>query len=135
MPTVVVSAAIFDDLGRICCVQQTYGGMHWALPGGGLEPGESPLGALEREVREETVYAIRVGRLIGVYSAPWQDRLVLCLGATLLGRGPWAATGEIAAVGFFGRDELPEPMTPRMRHRIHDAFDGKIGVMHVFEEG
>ncbi|MEU0287044.1 NUDIX domain-containing protein [Streptomyces sp. NPDC006147] len=29
-------------------------GVHWAMPGGGTEPGESPLEAAEREVREET---------------------------------------------------------------------------------
>lgn len=29
-------------------------GVHWAMPGGGMEPGESPLEAAEREVREET---------------------------------------------------------------------------------
>jgi 8-oxo-dGTP pyrophosphatase MutT (NUDIX family) len=28
-------------------------GAHWAMPGGGLDPGESPLQAAEREVREE----------------------------------------------------------------------------------
>ncbi|MEU0580610.1 NUDIX domain-containing protein [Streptomyces griseoincarnatus] len=29
-------------------------GVHWAMPGGGMEPGESPLETAEREVREET---------------------------------------------------------------------------------
>ncbi|MGW2496668.1 NUDIX hydrolase [Streptomyces pseudogriseolus] len=29
-------------------------GVHWAMPGGGLEQGESPRQAAEREVREET---------------------------------------------------------------------------------
>ncbi len=29
-------------------------GVHWAMPGGGMEPGESPLEAAGREMREET---------------------------------------------------------------------------------
>ncbi|MET7937419.1 NUDIX domain-containing protein [Streptomyces sp. NPDC005322] len=29
-------------------------GVHWAMPGGGLDPDETPLQAAEREVREET---------------------------------------------------------------------------------
>lgn len=132
MPTLVVSAALFDEQGRICCVKQTYGGANWAMPGGAVETGESPLNALEREVREETGYIVLPGILIGVYAAPWQDRVVLCLGATAIDRAPWEPDEEIEAIGFFGRDDLPEPMTAQMRHRINDSFDGKTGVMHVF---
>ena len=132
MPSLVVSAAVFDEQGRICCVKQMYGGAHWAMPGGGVEPGESPLSALEREVHEETGFIVRAGALIGVYAAPWQDRLVLCLAATVVGRSPWEPNEEIEATGFFDRDHLPTPMTAQMRYRINDAFDGKTGILHVF---
>lgn len=37
------------------------------LPGGGIDPGESPVQALHREVIEETGWRIRVARRIGVY--------------------------------------------------------------------
>jgi ADP-ribose pyrophosphatase YjhB (NUDIX family) len=29
-------------------------GLHWAMPGGGLDPGETPRGGAKRELREET---------------------------------------------------------------------------------
>ena len=134
MPTVGVFAAIFDEHGRILCVKRDYGDRSSTLPGGGVEPGESPLAALEREVREESGYVVRAGGLIGVYATPWKDDLALCFAATILDRGPWAANTEITAVGFFARDSLPKPFSPRARSRLADAFDGRRGVVHVFEE-
>jgi 8-oxo-dGTP diphosphatase len=54
MVTLGVFAAIFDGDGRILCVRMNYATHAWTTPGGGVEPGESPLAALEREVLEES---------------------------------------------------------------------------------
>jgi len=40
---------------------------NWQLPGGRLEPGETPAQAVIREVREETGLSARVGRMTGRY--------------------------------------------------------------------
>lgn len=39
----------------------------YQLPGGGIDPGESPLPALHREVLEETGWAISAPRRLGVF--------------------------------------------------------------------
>ena len=61
-----VSAVIRDAQGRIL-LAQSHGDEQWALIGGGLEPGEEPIAAIAREIREELGVEATVGRIIGVY--------------------------------------------------------------------
>ena len=48
-------------------VQATDEGPDVQLPGGGIDPGESPLPALLREVREETGHTARIARHVGAF--------------------------------------------------------------------
>jgi ADP-ribose pyrophosphatase YjhB (NUDIX family) len=57
---------IRDEQGRVLLVRGEAGA--WWLPGGGVEHGEHPLAALEREVLEETGYTCRAAALIAVLS-------------------------------------------------------------------
>ncbi len=97
-----------------------------------MEVGETPFGALIREVKEETGYLVEPGYLIGAYSSPLFDDLVLSMMAMPVAREAWCANEEIAEVGYYPVDALPEPFSVHARRRIEDALTGRKGIVHIF---
>ncbi len=88
-----VSAAIVQD-GAVLLVafDDDESGYHYNLPGGGIEPGEGVVAALEREVRAETGVTAAVGHLLCAWEyvptaayAPYgaQAQLKLVFAATI----------------------------------------------------
>jgi hypothetical protein len=71
------------------------------------------------------------GELVGVYSKPYKDDIVLFFRANVVGRNPWQPNDEISHMGYFGRSELPEPMGLGVRTRIIDALAGSAGIMRI----
>jgi ADP-ribose pyrophosphatase/8-oxo-dGTP diphosphatase len=131
MTTVGVFAHIRSEEGNVLLVRQAYGDRLWALPGGLMESGEDPAGALLREVMEETGFEIAAGPLIGTYAAPYKDDLVLFFEATIRARRAWRPDGEITDRGFHSPAALPEPMGANARLRIADAAAGCRGILRV----
>lgn len=66
---VAVSAVVLDDTGRILMIRRTDND-RYAIPGGGLEAGETVSEAVAREVLEETGIDVEVTDLVGVFSNP-----------------------------------------------------------------
>jgi 8-oxo-dGTP diphosphatase len=58
-PIVAASAAVFRR-GRVLIARRANPPQLWSLPGGKVEPGESPAQAAVREVREETGVEIEI---------------------------------------------------------------------------
>ena len=72
MPTYIVPAAravIFDDQDRILLIRRG-DNKQWALPAGGMEPGESVTECMAREVWEETGLTVESATAFAIYSEP-----------------------------------------------------------------
>jgi 8-oxo-dGTP diphosphatase len=80
-PTVhVVAGALFDAEGRVLLAQRPEG-KHmaggWEFPGGKVDPGETPLQALKRELHEELGIEAHSARPLIAYEHPYPHRTVL----------------------------------------------------------
>jgi 8-oxo-dGTP diphosphatase len=64
---ITVVAALIESEGKLLVCQRRRRdsfGLMWEFPGGKLEPGETPVQALERELREELGIPAQIGREI-----------------------------------------------------------------------
>ncbi|AHE47977.1 mutT product [Aeromonas hydrophila 4AK4] len=112
-PKLDVRALILDDAGRLLLVQERSDGL-WTLPGGWCDIGDSPAGAVVREVVEETGLECRAVQLLALFDKhkhPHPPQLphahkafFLCevTGGALLGE-----TDETQGAGYFPIDALP----------------------------
>jgi 8-oxo-dGTP diphosphatase len=125
--TLVVAGLIVRD-GRILITQrgpvqkQPELALKWEFPGGKVEPGEAPVAALVRELREEIAVTVTVGRIWDVLFHPYPGfDLVMLVYACLITDGEpravevhdlaWVAPGELG-----GWDILPadRPLVERL---------------------
>jgi 8-oxo-dGTP pyrophosphatase MutT (NUDIX family) len=127
-----VTAVVRDPAGRLLLVHRADNGL-WALPGGGVDPGESVSQAVVREVAEETGIHVRVGALIGVYTDPRhvmayddgevRQQFSLCFHATSL-EGELRGSIEAAEVAYVDLEALDAlPIHASMRLRIDHGLD------------
>src|SRR5947209_4835658 len=79
----------------------------WNLPGGGMEVGETVDEAICREVREETGLEVKVEQLVGVYSKPQKQEVVLTFLCQIVG-GTLQSTEETRESRYFAPEVLPE---------------------------
>jgi len=105
---------IRDDAGRLLLVRHVEG--RWMLPGGAIEPGETPADAARRECWEEARVLVEPQRIAGVYGGPEynvtyangdQARwIVTIFEARIVSGEPRPGDDETQGVGWFASEEL-----------------------------
>ena len=102
----------------------------WVIPGGGIEPGESPEKAAQREAVEETGFEVEITHKLGLFTkANWltDDTHVF---VTRIIKGVATLGPESRAIEWFDRKTLPTLLPPphlrwlelalKKKHDLHE---------------
>ena len=133
--TLGVRGIVVDGSDRVFLVKHSYVA-GWHLPGGGVDPGESFLDALRRELAEEgCIEVLGEPVLLGMFfnsHVSRRDHVAVYLVRNFRQNRSPEPNREIVACGFFEAGALPEETTTGTRLRISEALQGKcqIGTWH-----
>lgn len=122
----VVAGLIIGDDGRVLITQRRADQalpLQWEFPGGKVEPGEAPVDALARELREEIGVTVAVGRIWDVlfHAYPAFDLVMLVYACRITDGEPravevadlvWAAPAELGSWDILPADR---PLVERLR--------------------
>jgi ADP-ribose pyrophosphatase YjhB (NUDIX family) len=133
--SVVPSANVIvvNDQGNILMIRRTDND-NWAVPGGGMDLGESITDAAVRETREETGIGCEITGLIGIYTNPRhvihytsngevRQEFSIVFAARPVG-GELQASSESSDPQWVSPGAIPDlQMHPSMRQRIQHYLD------------
>jgi ADP-ribose pyrophosphatase YjhB (NUDIX family) len=126
------TAVVTDEQARILLVKRRENDL-WALPGGGMDLGESIVETAVREVKEETGLDVEVTGLIGVYTNPRhvmaytdgevRQQFSLCFTTRLIG-GQLQVDSESTDIAWTSPQDIESVnMHPSMRLRIQHYLE------------
>ncbi|MEV2242721.1 NUDIX hydrolase [Micromonospora sp. NPDC049891] len=127
-PRVAAGALFFNDEGHVLLVRPNYKN-HWDIPGGYVEPGESPRAACIREVEEELGLAPPIGPMLVVDWAPTEsegDKILFIFDGGALSttqeHSIRFADGEVAEWRYVPAHDLEQHSPARLARRIRTAI-------------
>lgn len=92
----------------------------WVIPGGGIDPGESPIDTVLREMKEETGFRVGVVRKVAEYSpVNWMTQFSHIFECKILDGSP-SLGKETKQIAFFPIGRLP-PLPPPYPAWIREA--------------
>lgn len=127
-----VTAVALNDAGEVLLIHKTDNDL-WALPGGGVDLGESAPYAAVRETKEETGFDVEVTGLVGLYTDPRhvmayddgevRQQFSICFAARVTG-GELRTSSESKEVAFVHPSRLDTlNIHPSMRLRIDHGLE------------
>lgn len=126
-PKIVLGTRVLAiEDGKVLLVRMTYMN-DWYLPGGAVDPGETMRQAAARELFEETGVRAKSLALRGVFHSRARglsDHIALYETSDFEIVEGAKPDREIAEMGFFPVDALPENTSPATRRRIEEARRG-----------
>jgi ADP-ribose pyrophosphatase YjhB (NUDIX family) len=118
-PIAGVSVIVTNLAGDVLLLRHSYGPEVWALPGGGLKPGEDPVAAARREVREELGIDLAmiddIGTITEILSGSPHTAYLFTATSD---RHPQPDLREVLEARYFPSHSLPEPLGSITRARI-----------------
>jgi 8-oxo-dGTP diphosphatase len=139
-PRVAAGALFLDAEGRVLLVRPSYKN-YWDIPGGYVEPGESPRAACEREIEEELGLSIAVGPMLVVDWAPADgegDKLLFIFDAGSLTTKQEQAIrfvdGELTEWRYVTVEDLDHYGPPRLITRLRTAIAARHGGNAAYAE-
>lgn len=125
--TLGVRAAVLNEAREVLLVRHTYT-PGWHLPGGGVEPNETLLDALAKELHEEanivltgpaTLHGVFLNRHVSA-----RDHVAVFIVRLFTQSAPKQPDREIAEARFFPLSALPDKTTPGTRRRLVEIVEG-----------
>ncbi|MBV7258075.1 NUDIX hydrolase [Erythrobacter crassostreae] len=118
-PIEAVSVVVTNLNGDVLLLRHSYGPKVWALPGGGLKPGEDPAECARREVMEELSVKVTNVQSLGTIAeelsgSPHTAHLF----SAMCNARPKPDGREVDEARFFPSHSLPEPLGEVTRRRL-----------------
>ncbi|WP_234009156.1 NUDIX hydrolase [Deinococcus sp. NW-56] len=136
-PRQCAAVVLTNERGEVLLVRQAYGGQFWGLPGGVVDPGETPLGAAVREAREEVGAEVALEGVVGVYllqGGGWPDiQAYVFAGRVVAGEPTLAAPEELSALAWCPLGRWPSPLVPDALAAWEDLRAGRRGAVRTVQ--
>lgn len=124
-----LSMAVVVSEGKLLMIRrrEPEGDLLWALPGGAIEPGETPNDAAVRETVEETGLVVAATKLLGKRVHPKTRRLMSYTACEVLqGEAKVANTDEVDAVAWVTLDEIPQYVPHGLHEPVQEYLDSAL---------